>query len=56
MLFEKINEFNAKEKTEDNLFVKNVIINRGHNNKIKIPYIATERWINQLGKRLETKY
>ena len=39
---------------EENLFVKNIIVNK---DKIKapiLPYIATERWLEQLGARLET--
>ena len=53
MLLDQINELNKKEKVEDNLFVKNVIINRDKNNKKIIPYIATEKWISQLGERLQ---
>ena len=52
ILLDQINELNQKEKVEDNLFVKNVIINRDKNNKKIIPYIATEKWIGQLGERL----
>ena len=53
MLFDQINELNKKEKVEDNLFVKNLIINKDKNNKEIIPYIATEKWISQLGERLQ---
>ena len=52
-LLDQINELNKKEKIEDNLFVNNVIINRDKNNKVTIPYIATEKWISQLGERLQ---
>ena len=41
---------------EENLFVKNIIVNK---DKIKapiLPYIATERWLEQLGARLESSY
>ncbi len=53
MLLDQINELNKKEKVEDNLFIKNLIINRDKNNKELIPYIATEKWISQLGERLQ---
>ena len=52
-LIEQINELNKKENVEDNLFVKNLIINRDKNNKKIIPYIATEKWIGQLCQRLQ---
>ena len=53
ILLDQINELNQKEKVEDNLFVKNLIINKDKNNKEIIPYIATEKWISQLGERLQ---
>jgi len=53
MLLDQMNELNKKEKVEDNLFIKNLIINRDKNNKEIIPYIATEKWISQLGERLQ---
>ena len=52
MLLDQINELNKNEKVEDNLFIKNLIINRDKNNKEIVPYIATEKWISQLGERL----
>ena len=52
MVLDQINELNKKQNVEENLFVKNVIINRDKNNKNIIPYIATEKWIGQLGERL----
>ena len=48
-----MNEFNNKQKVEDNLFVKNIIVNKDKIKKKVLPFIATERWINQLGKRLQ---
>ena len=53
MLLNQINELRKKEKVEDNLFVKNIIVNKDKANKEVLPYIATERWISQLGNRLE---
>ena len=39
---------------EENLFVKNIIVNKDKNRVPILPYIATERWLDQLGARLET--
>ena len=39
---------------EENLFVKNIIVNKDKNKAPILPYIATERWLEQLGARLET--
>ncbi len=52
-LLDQMNELQNKEKVEDNLYVKNIIVNKDKI-KIQIPYIATERWIDQLGDRLQT--
>ncbi len=46
---DRINE----NRFEENLFVKNIIVNE---DKAKLPtlsYVATEKWIEQLGNRLE---
>ena len=56
LLLDQINEKSEKEKVEDNLFVKNIIVNKDIRNKKVLPYIATERWINQLGDRLLVKF
>ena len=51
-----LNNIVAKENEnniEENLFVKNIIVNKQKNVNPNIPYIATERWIDQLGSRLE---
>ena len=39
---------------EENLFVKNIIVNKDKNKAPILPYTATERWLEQLGARLET--
>ena len=39
---------------EENLFVKNIIVNKDKNKAPILPYIATEKWLEQLGARLET--
>ena len=54
-----LNNIVAKEndnKFEENLFVKNIIVNKDKNRTPILPYIATERWLEQLGSRLETSY
>ena len=53
MLVDQNMEFNKQEKVEDNLFVKNIIVNKDKRKKQVLPYIATERWIDQLGNRLQ---
>ena len=54
MLLDQINYLHKKEKVEDNLFVKNIIVNKDKRKKQLLPYIATEKWISQLGDRLQT--
>ena len=52
-----LNNIVAKENEnniEENLFVKNIIVNKDKNRVPILPYIATERWLEQLGARLET--
>ena len=56
ILIDQMNEQSKKEKVEDNLFVKNIIVNKDLRNKKFLPYIATERWINQLGDRLQVNF
>ena len=43
-----------EKNIEENLFVKNIIVNKDKNRVPILPYIATERWLEQLGARLET--
>ena len=54
-LIDQMNE-QSKREVEDNLFVKNIIVNKDIRNKKVLPYIATERWINQLGDRLQVNF
>ena len=56
LLLDQMNKQSKKEKFEDNLFVKNIIVNKDKRNKKVIPYIATEKWINQLGDRLQVNF
>ena len=52
-LVDQINEFNKINKVEDNLFVKNIIVNKDKSKKQVLPFVATEKWIDQLGNRLQ---
>ena len=50
------NEDAIESKFEENLFVKNIIVNK-EKRKLKIlPYIPTEKWVKQLGSRLEPNF
>ena len=55
-LVDQMNEFNKKHKVEDNLFVKNIIVNKDKDKKQVLSFVATEKWIGQLGKRLQINY
>ena len=55
-LVDQINEFDKKNKVEDNLFVKNIIVDKDKYKKKVLPFVATEKWIGQLGKRLQINY
>ena len=52
-LIDQMSELYNKQKVEDNLFVKNIIVNKDKIKKPVLPFIATERWIDQLGNRLQ---
>tara|TARA_Y100000022_G_scaffold40888_1_gene33683 strand:- start:201 stop:377 length:177 start_codon:yes stop_codon:yes gene_type:complete len=53
MLLDQISESFKKERVEDSLFVKNIIVNKNKGEKKILPFIATEKWIGQLGNRLQ---
>ena len=53
MLLNQIEQLQTKEKVEDNLFVENIIVNKDKRKKKVLPYIPTEKWLNQLGYRLQ---
>ena len=55
-LIDKMNEQNKKDKIEENLFVKNIIVNKDKGKKQVLPFVATEKWIDQLGNRLQINY
>ena len=52
-LFYKTKNTEIENNSEDNLFVKNIIVNKERKKIRDLPYIATERWVEQLGHRLE---
>ncbi len=51
-----INEDITESKFEENLFVKNIIVNKEKRKFQYLPYIPTEKWVKQLGGRLETNF
>ena len=55
-LLDNISEHIKENRTEENLFVKNIIVNKDKRIQIDPIYIPTEKWVMQLGKRLETIY
>ena len=42
-----------ENSVEENLFVKNIIVNKNKIDNTYSIYIPTEKWVMQLGKRLE---
>ena len=52
-LLNNISDQIKETKTEENLFVKNIIVNKEKKNKSEPVYISTEKWVMQLGERLE---
>ena len=53
ILVNQMNELYKKDKFEDNLFVKNIIVNKDKSTKQVLQFVATEKWVGQLGNRLE---
>ena len=45
-----------ENSVEENLFVKNIIVNKNKIDNIDSIYIPTEKWVMQLGKRLELNF
>ena len=41
---------------EENLFVKNIIVNKEKRKLESLTYIPTEKWVKQLGSRLEPNF
>ena len=55
-IFYNIPERISENKFEENLFVKNIIVNKDKGKVPTLSYVATEKWLEQLGNRLETNY
>ena len=51
-----IDENVRESKFEENLFVKNIIVNKEKRKLEILPYIPTEKWVKQLGNRLESNF
>ena len=45
-----------ENSVEENLFVKNIIVNKNKIDDTDSAYIPTEKWVMQLGKRLELNF
>ena len=45
-----------ENSVEENLFVKNIIVNKNKINNTDSIYIPTEKWVMQLGERLELNF
>ena len=52
-LFYNIPERISENKFEENLFVKNIIVNKDKGKVPTLSYVATEKWLEQLGNRLQ---
>ena len=46
----------SETSVEENLFVKNIIVNKNKIDNTDSIYIPTEKWVMQLGKRLELNF
>ena len=46
----------TENSVEENLFVKNIIVNKNKIDNTDSIYIPTEKWVMQLGKRLELNF
>ena len=46
----------TENSVEENLFVKNIIVNKNKIDDTDSIYIPTEKWVMQLGKRLELNF
>ena len=52
-LLNNISDYIKENKTEESLFVKNIIVNKEKHIEINSIYVPTAKWVMQLGKRLE---
>jgi hypothetical protein len=55
-LFKEQNFKITENRSEENLFADKIIVNKQRGIQSQIPFIATEKWISQLGNRLQSNY
>ena len=55
-LLNNISEHIKENKKEENLFVRNIIVNKEKPNNINAIYVPTEKWVMQLGERLKFNF
>lgn len=52
-LLNNISDYIKENKTEDSIYVKNIIVNKEKKIDSECVYIPTEKWVLQLGERLQ---
>ena len=55
-LFNEENFKTTENRSEENLFVDKIIVNKKRDIQSQLPFIATEKWVSQLGNRLQSNY
>ena len=55
-LLNNVTSQNKENSVEENLFVKNIIVNKNKIDNTDSIYIPTEKWVMQLGNRLELNF
>ena len=55
-LFKEENFKTTENRSEENLFVDKIIVNKKRDMQSQLPFIATEKWVSQLGNRLQSNY
>jgi len=55
-LFKEENFKTTENRSEENLFVDKIIVNKKRDIHSQLPFIATEKWVSQLGNRLQSNY
>ena len=55
-LFKEENFKTTENRSEENLFADKIIVNKKRDIQSQLPFIATEKWVSQLGNRLQSNY
>ena len=55
-LFKEENLKTTENRSEENLFVDKIIVNKKRDIQSQLTFIATEKWVSQLGNRLQSNY